>query len=85
MCEGRVLLQLALFAIIEELARRLGFPCIPTIKESDGGGEGRLFQESACDMAVGIDWDLFRYDGMTAVKLCDDCSCRQRCSHSSEK
>ena len=23
---------------------------------------------------------LFRYDGMTAVKLCDDCSCRQRSS-----
>jgi len=56
-CEGRVLSQLASFAIIEELSRRLGFPCIPTIKESDGGGEGRLFQEGACDMAAGIDWD----------------------------
>lgn len=44
-CKGRVLSQLALLAAIEELAHRLRFPCIPTIKESDGGGEGRLFEE----------------------------------------
>ena len=36
----RVLSQVALLATIEELAHRLRFPCIPTIKESDGGGEG---------------------------------------------
>ena len=39
----RVLSQVALLATIEVLAHRLRFPCIPTIKESDGGGEGRLF------------------------------------------
>ena len=65
-CEERVLSQLASFAVTEELARRLGFPCIRTIKESDGGGEGRLFEEGACDMAAGTAWNLpgilFRYE-----------------------
>ena len=56
-CKGLVLSQLALLATIEELARRLRFPCIPTIKESDGGGEGRFFEEGACDMAAGTAWD----------------------------
>ena len=56
-CKGRVLSQLALLATIEELAHRLRFPCIPTIRESDGGGEGRLIEEGACDMAAGTAWD----------------------------